>query len=227
MAGRHSDEDGSDTFWPGYVDAVTNLVLNLLFLLTIMTVAVFMFALELGRASRNAPGKSDPAVQKPAAVVAPQATADPAKENLELKREIERLNRQLAQRELPKEKPAHAGGPTKVVDVTSRISSPTIGLDKAIATDLEIQARFKNDAVAFTAEEEDRLRVDLQTILAKGKATILVEVPAGFSEAKRLGFYRAMAVRNILIEMGLPRESIDVSVIEGSTNANAALVRIK
>ncbi|MEI8363079.1 MAG: hypothetical protein WCG35_07650, partial [Betaproteobacteria bacterium] len=41
--------DGSDIFWPGYVDAVTNLVLNLLFMLTIMIVAVFMFALELSR----------------------------------------------------------------------------------------------------------------------------------------------------------------------------------
>lgn len=227
MAGRHSDEDGSDTFWPGYVDAVTNLVLNLLFLLTIMTVAVFMFALELGRASRGGPSKPDPAVQKPAAVSTAQATADPVRENLELKREIERLNRQLSQRELSKKQPVHAGGPTKTVDVTSRIHNPTSGLDKTVATDLEIQARFKDDAVAFTSEEQNKLRDDLQAILAKGKATILVEVPAGFSEAKRMGFYRAMAVRNILIEMNMPREAINVSVIEGPMNANAALVRIK
>ena len=39
--------DGSDIFWSGYVDAVTNLVLNLLFMLTISILAVFMFALEL------------------------------------------------------------------------------------------------------------------------------------------------------------------------------------
>ena len=48
MSGDRTSDDGSDIFWPGYVDAVTNLVLNLLFLLTIMTVAVFMFAMELG-----------------------------------------------------------------------------------------------------------------------------------------------------------------------------------
>ena len=57
MSGDRTSDDGSDIFWPGYVDAVTNLVLNLLFLLTIMTVAVFMFAMELGKqhTSVNAP----------------------------------------------------------------------------------------------------------------------------------------------------------------------------
>ena len=51
MAGASSDnDDGSEIFWPGYVDATTNLILNLLFLLTILIVAVVMFALELGRA---------------------------------------------------------------------------------------------------------------------------------------------------------------------------------
>ena len=64
METRHSDNDGSDIFWPGYVDAVTNLVLNLLFLLTIMTVAVFMFALELGRASKGGPDKTPVASTK-------------------------------------------------------------------------------------------------------------------------------------------------------------------
>ena len=41
--------DGNDTFWPGYVDAISNLVLNLLFVVAILTIAVFLFALELGR----------------------------------------------------------------------------------------------------------------------------------------------------------------------------------
>lgn len=43
---------------------------------------------------------------------------------------------------------------------------------------------------------------------------------------KRLGFYRAMAVRNLLIEMKLPADRIDVSVREGKANASASLVRV-
>ena len=39
----------NDSFWPGYVDAISNLVLSLLFVVAILTISVFMFAMELGR----------------------------------------------------------------------------------------------------------------------------------------------------------------------------------
>ena len=102
MEERHSDNDGSDIFWPGYVDAVTNLVLNLLFLLTIMTVAVFMFALELGRATQGGPDKTKVVSTKEDAKVASKATPDPIKENIALKQEIELLKMKLSQQVSPK-----------------------------------------------------------------------------------------------------------------------------
>lgn len=219
---RHSDSDGSDIFWPGYVDAVTNLVLNLLFLLTIMTVAVFMFALELGRASKGGPSK--PAL---AAVKQESLPADPAKENIELKREIQRLKMELDQRS---PKPIPSAQPIKLakaVDVTSNVPKPSTAIDRTVASDTEIIVRFVDEAVAFTALEHDRLLETLKSVVANGKATIRVEVPPGFSEAKRMGFYRAMAVRNLLIEMKMPQESINVSVVEGKGNANASIVKVK
>ena len=42
METRYNDNDGTSVFWPGYVDASTTLILNLLFLLIILIVAVFM-----------------------------------------------------------------------------------------------------------------------------------------------------------------------------------------
>lgn len=224
METRHSDNDGSDIFWPGYVDAVTNLVLNLLFLLTIMTVAVFMFALELGRASQGGPGKTPVASTKKDSEVVSKATTDPVKENIALKREIQRLNMQLAQRVSQKVQP---GGLVKTVDVTSTVPKPLNGLDKMLASDFEIIVRFTDEAVAFTSAEHDRLLNSLKPIVASGKTSIYVEVPAGFSEAKRMGFYRAMAVRNLLIEMKMPKDRINVSVLEGKNNANASLVRVR
>jgi hypothetical protein len=224
-AERHSDNDGSDIFWPGYVDAVTNLVLNLLFLLTIMIVAVFMFALELGRSSTGGPGKTQVESTKQDAKVNSKATVDPVKENIALKREIQRLNMQLAQKASQKVQP---GVVEKTIDVTSRIPKPLHRLEKTIAaSDTDVVVRFADEAVAFTPTEHDRLRESLKPIVANGKATVYVEVPAGFSEAKRMGFYRAMAVRNLLIEMKMPKNSIDVSVIEGNKNASASLVRVK
>jgi hypothetical protein len=221
---RHSDEDGSDIFWPGYVDAVTNLVLNLLFLLTIMTVAVFMFALELGRASKGgASQQTEKATQKDAKAIS--KTADPVKENVELKREIQRLNMQLAQRASQKVNP---GVVEKNIDITSSLPKPQNRLDKTLgASDTDIVVRFTDEAVTFTPAEHGRLRETLKPIVAHGKTSIVVEVPAGFSEAKRMGYYRAMEVRNLLIEMKMPKENINVLVREGKSNANAALVRVK
>jgi len=225
MAERHSDSDGSDIFWPGYVDAVTNLVLNLLFLLTIMIVAVFMFALELGRASSGGPGKTTVVSTKQDAKVASKAVIDPARENIQLKREIQRLNMQLAQLAPQKAQPKLFG---KTVDITSNLQKPVKGLDTThAASDADIIVRFMDEAVAFTPAEHDQLRDTLKPILANEKTTILVEVPAGFSEAKRMGYYRAMAVRNVLLELKMPSNRIDVSVHEAKTGANASLVRVR
>lgn len=226
METRHSDSDGSDIFWPGYVDAVTNLVLNLLFLLTIMTVAVFMFALELGRASLGGPEKSPATATNQKVEAVSKAKPDPVEENIALKLEIQRLNMMLAQRAAANVQPGKLGM-IKTVDVTSTVPEPLNGLDKMIESDFEIIVRFTEDAVAFTPEEHDRLLESLQPIVAKGKSSIYVEVPAGFSEAKRMGFYRAMAVRNLLIEMKMPKENINVSVLERQNNANDAIVRVR
>ncbi|HEY6839300.1 MAG TPA: hypothetical protein VI389_11195 [Geobacteraceae bacterium] len=227
MSERHTDSDGSDIFWPGYVDAVTNLVLNLLFLLTIMTVAVFMFALELGRATQ---GKTPTQAGKknPAAVAATATTTtDLARENSELKREIERLNTKLAERGAPKALATQAGGHVKTVDVASNVARPANGIDKTVVSDFEVLVRFTDEAVSFSPAERDRLRESLQPLVAGGKASLVVEVPAGFTEAKRMGFYRVMAVRNLLIEMKMPKDAIATSVREVKHKANAAIVRVK
>lgn len=227
MSMRHSDSDGSDIFWPGYVDAVTNLVLNLLFLLTIMTVAVFMFALELGRASKGGADKTLVASSKQGSAVSSKTATDPVKENIALKREIQRLNMQLAQRVPQNVRSDQSGVLAKTVDVTSGVPKPLNGVDKTVASDLEVIVRFKDEAVAFTPAEHDRLLESLKPVVASGKTSIYVEVPAGFSEAKRMGFYRAMAVRNLLIEMKMPKDRIDVSVREGKSNANASIVKVR
>jgi hypothetical protein len=217
METRHEDNDGSDIFWPGYVDATTNLILNLLFLLTILIVAVFMFALELGRSSPKQGAAEKPPIV--AAKLAAEAVIDPVQENIALKHEIARLKKMLGQK-------APAGGLVKTVAATVNAPKARNGVDKTLASDFEIEVRFTDEAIAFTPAEHDRLRELLRPIVAKGRANVLVEVPAGFSEAKRMGYYRALAVRNLLIEMELPAENIEMLVVEGKTNANASLVRV-
>ena len=320
---QDENEDSSAIFWPGYVDATTNLILNLLFLLMILIIAVFMFALELGSkikvenppivstkpaekvlfksitdpvesisdnpplASYTEEGKIFPEVDpvkenielkfeveqvskmlvqlvsaKKEGKVAPKAmadyakqnielkselqrlskirarlasskedvkavsvaTTDHAKENIELKREIEYLNKMLAH-QVPQD--VKLGDLKKNVDVTLEEAKPLKGLDKIHVSDFEIAVHFKDEAIAFTPEERSRLLETLKPAVKRGRSNIYVEVPAGFSEAKRMGFYRAMAVRNLLIEMNMPKENIDVSVVEGKDKANASRVMVR
>jgi len=228
METRHEDSDGSDIFWPGYVDATTNLILNLLFLLTILIVAVFMFALELGRTSKLKSEMPPIAITEKAPeakVVALTASTATVEENTELKLEIERLKKLLAQQGSPKKK--QAGGPVKNLEATAGITKPEKGIDDTLASNLEVIVHFKDEAVALTKAEQDKLSETLQPVVASGKTTIFVEIPPGFSEAKRMAFYRAMAVRNLLIEMNMPKEDIDVSVVEGKSNADASIVRVR
>lgn len=220
MSEQHEADDGSGIFWPGYVDATTNLALNLLFLLTIMITAVFMFALEMGRASLDA--TDDPQKQKEQ--IHHQEEPDPVEQIVTLKLEIQRLNKMLAQQGAQKVK---TGGLEKKLEVSQKQPASLKGLDSADTRDFELIVQFKDEAIAFKPNEREQLLESLRPVVARGKSNIYVEVPAGFSEAKRMGFYRAMAVRNLLLEMNMPKENIHVSVVEGEGEADASLVLVR
>ena len=229
MAGDRTSDDGSEIFWPGYVDAVTNLVLNLLFLLTIMTVAVFMFAMELGKqhTSVNAPRGESTVTD------APQPSTQDARtevlempekegENAEmLKKQVAQLQQEIRQLEAEKQQKE------RIVAATRPFATPEKALDRVQATGGGLVVQFTNDAVALTPAEADKLRAELKLlIVGGGKFHVEVTVPQGFSEARRLGFYRAMAVRNLMIEMKVPANRIEVAVREGKARSDASRVNV-
>jgi hypothetical protein len=212
-----NNNDGSDIFWPGYVDAVTNLVLNLLFLLTIMTVAVFMFAMELGRQNQSTGDARNEA----------QTASEQAKAaEPEVKVEVEALRKQVAELKREVRVANELLTPQKILPASSAVATPQKSVDQATPSGGGLLVRYTDDAVTLTAAEADKLRAGLAPIVASGGARIDVVVPSGFSEAKRMGFYRAMAVRNLLIEMKLPAKRIEVSVRDGKAASDASQVRV-
>ena len=221
-----NEAESADIFWPGYVDAVTNLVLNLLFMLTIMIVAVFMFALEL---SRHKDDKPTPVVEAPvaqqqvASATPPVPPADIVKAKdvqiKSLQKQVDDLKKQVLVKN-------EFSGAQKVVIAKTPIPKPEKELEKSAPAGGGVVVNFQLDAVTLSTNEAETLRNSLCTIVSNGAARVEVVVPAGFSEAKRLGFYRAMAVRNQLIEMNVPAEKIDVSVREGKANADNSKVLV-
>ncbi|NDH10103.1 MAG: hypothetical protein EBY16_10980, partial [Gammaproteobacteria bacterium] len=49
MSDLSNSNDASDLFWPGYVDAVTNLAINLLFVIAVMSIVVLSSILQISK----------------------------------------------------------------------------------------------------------------------------------------------------------------------------------
>ena len=120
----------------------------------------------------------------------------------------------------------NSSGKQKIVIAKTPLAKPDKDLDRAVDSGSGVVVSFENDAVTLSAPESETLRNTLATIALNGSAKISVTVPKGFSEAKRIGFYRAMAVRNQLIEMKVPADKIDVVITEGAASANNARVLV-
>lgn len=229
-------DDGADVFWPGYVDAVTNLVLNLLFVVVIMTVAVFIFAMELGKRHETTPTpvtetKAENTTEKSQTGAQQQDPSALEKQIEALKEQVadlktkeqeaQRLRQQLAA--LEQDQAPGRNSPKKVVKATVRSEEPTSKLEKSTGG---LVVDFVDDAVTLSADEANQLRGPLSVVAATGAAKLEVTVPTGFTEARRLGFYRAMAVRNLLIDMKVPADRIEVLVKEGKATSDSSLVYV-
>ena len=53
MAGNSESGDAGDLFWPGYVDAVTNLAINLLFVIAVMSIVVIGITLQIAQMTKK------------------------------------------------------------------------------------------------------------------------------------------------------------------------------
>ena len=62
MAAASESDDAADIFWPGYVDAVTNLAINLLFVIAVMAIVVISATLQI---SRMKPTDADTSATRP------------------------------------------------------------------------------------------------------------------------------------------------------------------
>lgn len=262
-----NEQDDAGIFWPGYVDAVSNLVLNLLFVVVIMTIAVFIFAMELGRKHVNAETPVAPPSEQqlqvsqltPSDMQAVEPTSHISDDDAaRLRQQVDALQKQLAalrgkddearrlkeqvvalqaersagqldkSAQLDKsggqyDKSVGRNSPRRVVVATIRAEEPDMTI-KGTQGGLVID--FVDDAITISSDEANDLRTPLQPIVESGGVTLEVTVPPGFTEARRLAFYRAMAVRNLLIEMKLPADRINVSVQDGNARSDSSLVSV-
>lgn len=53
MNASHDSDEAADIFWPGYVDAVTNLAINLLFVIAVMSIVVLGATLQISQMTKK------------------------------------------------------------------------------------------------------------------------------------------------------------------------------
>ena len=287
MSVSSDSNDASDIFWPGYVDAVTNLAINLLFVIAVMSIVVLGFTLQLAQMTKNkvvtettSPQKSNGAAAediylknneedakadsaKPSANVDATTSAKTALKEIQKQLSVaqqalkqvqsestqtqikqalsqaetdaKQLKQQLDKREQTKKQSEKVQTETQTAQQSPLQSekvetikaeqqkiTPAAG-EKAAQSSIAggLVVKFSPDVVELAQAEASELVNKLSSAgsLASKRWQIQVISPKGYSEAARLSYYRVNAVRNVLLQNGVPASAIDLRISESADPA--------
>jgi len=208
-------DDMSEIMWPGYVDAVTNLAINLLFVIAVMSIVVMAATLQLSKMS-----KKEVEVEQQSKYEKTTQTVDALHSQLlQSEQENQNLKSQLsAARQAVREAQSRAAGVTAsrtdVIQTQAPVRAETRDGVVDAMRDGAIVVRFPADGVAMGEQDKQMLSQKLQGQDKTRAWEVRVIAQRGFSEALRLAYFRAQAVRSALIEMNIPAASIELRILE-------------
>lgn len=232
MNASHDSDETADIFWPGYVDAVTNLAINLLFVIAVMSIVVLGATLQIAQMTKKKAieeaqsaqtASSDSHVvakqkgdfQKDANATIPGAPPTRQQTIHEVMAKLEKTQKQLlqAQQEISILKTSQ---PNVVQAKDNKPTEPKTANKVQQLPQSALVVVFDREVVTLSKPEISDLIERLKKIspLNAGRWQVTVISPKGYSEAARLSFYRANAVRNALLENGAPAAAIDLSIQE-------------
>ena len=250
MSVSSNSDDASDIFWPGYVDAVTNLAINLLFVIAVMSIVVLAATLQIAELSKRkatlgpTPAETTPAGTPEFTLAELQDDLRVAQANLKSTQarlvESQRKIQQSEATQIPAATPSPSySSSSSSASPISRTETVAVAAPKTPASTEAVSLQdvsgglvvnFAKDAITLTSAESSELVTKLATFgnLRTNRWLITVISPKGFSEALRLSYYRANTVRNVLIENGVVGGAIDLKIQESTqAGANNAKVLVK
>ncbi len=250
MSVSSNSDDASDIFWPGYVDAVTNLAINLLFVIAVMSIVVLAATLQIAELSKRkatlgpTPAETTPAGTPEFTLAELQDDLRVAQANLKSTQarlvESQQKIKQSEATQIPAATPSPSSSSTSAsASPIARTETVAVAASKTPASTEAVSLQdvsgglvvnFAKDAITLTSAESSEIVTKLATFgnLRTNRWLITVISPKGFSEALRLSYYRANTVRNVLIENGVVGGAIDLKIQESSqAGANNAKVLVK
>lgn len=204
MAGRNLE---SESYWPGYVDAIINVVLNILFMVALFTVALSTVdfappapANEV--ASAPSPAPSAVTVPEPAPTLPPQPAqvAVPAQA--------------FKPRALSQPEHAAAVWTSRTLEQGTRLL--TVDFDDNAADIPPPQSRALSTALR-----------GLNSEVAQGQWLIWVTSDTRQTSAARLAYLRVISVRSALVEAGVPPDLIQTRILDLRDNAATPSTRVQ
>lgn len=208
MAGGGSSRE--QNFWPGFVDALTNLVLVLVFVVVVFTFALFYFASQL--AKQNI---SEVQAHYEKAAFERMVSADELKAMREHRRSV-----------TSREVTTSVGGGTPSSGASTlgqrqdieRDASQAQPVDQALPVAVSGQGgavvvAFAPGVADLSSKETTAIDAALGSLDPTRRFELTAE-PAepSPSEGRRLAYYRIAAIRNHLVAAGVPPENIDMVI---------------
>lgn len=183
-------------FWPGFVDALSNLVLTLVFVMVIFVLALFYLSSKVSQSKME--------------TLCPDAKAELSKVKKELDETHKALQAALAQVK---------NQPTDVVNVKKvEVKKKNVVSTQTSSSGSSIVTRFSLGAAVLDDGAKEDLDKALAPFLAAGqpiKANLsAVPGPETYSEGKRLSYFRNIAIRNYLIGKGISVDNKESKILD-------------
>jgi hypothetical protein len=210
-----------ENHWPGYVDALTTMTMMLIFVMTILAVAIFGLSQNVSRSM----------VEKIARVIDlditdPQEATDRLAERVVARLEAKPSDTQYARApaKLREElEPEHRLASTDAPPAPVAPAPALVEQKQALIT-----VAFQRRATGLDGETTAKIK----TALSAGGTDGVIEMRAfadkasSVSDARRIAFYRLLNLRTEMIRMGIPADRIKARIEDAAAGFDGDMVRI-
>jgi hypothetical protein len=208
----------STNYWPGFVDALTNVVIAMVFVIVVLAIALSFAAQLMGkRLAQQIIDKHQADAQAAASHVDKAHTVSQAHQLHE-----------TAQAHMSEDPPSNLSART-VIKVKAEVSAGAAAGGRVEAINNLVRLDYPDSAVMLDADAVQTLRAALASQKAQGTDVNVLVLAMGhgmeLSENQRAAYMRVLTVRNELIDHGFKPENIIVR-IDTETDAPRASVSV-
>lgn len=237
-------------FWPGFVDALSNVVLVMIFVVVVFVVTLFYYSQKLAQFKAikfiekkelqeqvATPSKDQPNISRlddgknPDAARFKTESQEQIREIAALKGQVAVLQAKLAagsSTAVPGSLSSDDSAPSKVIQIdkvrASTDAPPGIKIDGKFEA---VTLHFDKDGVELNSDASKVLDANIKRWADKvktGQGKLVITGVVGtvaYTEGRRRAYYRTIAVRNYLIDLGISPDRVTSRVVPGTESAES------